>query len=420
MAEVNKFKVTAQDAYNFAASKHFADQQLCMVLKLNGKIDSDAFAKAIRLSLDLEPVLGCRFIVDGGSPRWERRDDLDQIKLCSQVEVDTAEQPLNSSINQAINATVDPLVAAQIFREKDVDTLCVKVNHSACDAGGLKEYVGLLSDLYGMLITCGKRSIQPSLGSRDQSQLFERTKNPKTLSMKGFPTPTWTLPQKPGKEPMHAFVSVSKASFRRVKEFAKDRKATFNDALLAALFRTLFAINNTAPDKPMIIQVSIDLRRYLPNRRAEAICNLSGALYVSLTRVPDEPFEGTLARVAEAMNKLKQEYPGVESAAGLEYLFSQGFVWLEKYLAESAALGRKYGVTFPLLSNFGVLEKYCFGELQVTAGYVTSPVMYPPGYMLGASTFNDELTLSIGYCGEENTKQINAFLDAFVAELPLE
>ena len=80
----------------------------------------------------------------------------------------------------------------------------------------------------------------------------------------------------------------------------------------------------------MILQVSIDLRRYLPNHKAEAICNLSGALYIALERKNGETFEGTLARVTASMNKLKENYPGLESAAGLEYLFSQGLRWYGK------------------------------------------------------------------------------------------
>jgi hypothetical protein len=31
-----RFTVTTQDAYNYAASKVFADQQLCMAIKLSG------------------------------------------------------------------------------------------------------------------------------------------------------------------------------------------------------------------------------------------------------------------------------------------------------------------------------------------------------------------------------------------------
>jgi NRPS condensation-like uncharacterized protein len=170
--------------------------------------------------------------------------------------------------------------------------------------------------------------------------------------------------------------------------------------------------------KPMIIQVSIDLRRYLPKQKTEAICNLSGALHVALERKKAESFSDTLERIKASMDKLKENYPGLDSVSGLEYLFSQGYIRMEKYLAESAIMSKKYNVTFPLLSNFGILEEYQFGKLSMIKGFITSPIMYQPGFMLGASTFNGEMTFSIGYCGQENAKQVNSFLNAFFKELP--
>ena len=418
MAIPNTFKVTTQDAYNYAASKMFADQQLCMIVKLGGMLDDKVLAKAIRLTLDLELVLGCRFVDNDGSPFWERRDDLDQINFCSVAETESPEQAINAFVNEAIHADVDPIVALRVFREKEADTVCIKMNHSACDAGGLKEYVWLLSDVYSMLATCGRTSIQPNLGRRDQSQILERTKDPKSLAMKGFPAPTWAFPQKAGIQRLHAFSTISKDQFKIIKQYATDKKATVNDLLLTALYRTFFAINNISEGKPMILQVSIDLRRYLPNYKAEAICNLSGAIYIALERKNGETFEGTLARVVASMGKLKANYPGLESAAGLEYLFSQGFAEMEKYLVQSAEMGKKYNVTFPLVSNFGVLCDYHFGELQMTGGFISSPIMYQPGFMLGVTTFNDEMTLSVGFCGEENIKPVRSFLDTFIIELP--
>jgi NRPS condensation-like uncharacterized protein len=414
----DKFKVTTQDAYNYAASKVFSDQQLCMVIKLNGTIDENTIAKAVRLTLDFEPVLGCRFVENKGSPYWERRDDLDQIRTCSLVETAVPEKAIQTFINQAIHADVDPLVSSKIFREKEADTVCIKVNHSVCDAGGLKDYVAILSNVHSTLSANLEYPIQPNYGRRDQTQIFEHTRDPKIIMPRGFPRPTWALPQTAGNEPLHSFRVISRGQFVAIKKYAHNKKATINDVLLTALYRTLFDLNNTAEGNPMTNQVSIDLRRYCPNQRAEAICNLSGALYTSLERKLGEAFGETLQRVCALMIKLKEDYPGIESAAGLEYLFSQGYTGLEKYLAESATLGRKYNVTFPLLSNFGVLCDYRFGGLHVLKGYLTSPIIYPPGFMLGTSTFNEEMTLSIGYCGQENTKQIKRFLDAYISELP--
>ena len=412
------FKVTTQDAYNYAASKMFADQQLCMIINLSGILDENVLAKAVRLTLDLEPVLGCRFVENDGSPFWERRGDLDQINFCLVAKTESPKQAISAFVNEAIHADVDPLVALRIFREKEADIVCIKMNHSACDAGGLKEYVWLLSDVYSMLATCGRTSIQPNLGRRDQSQIFECTKDPRSLATKGFPTPTWAFPQKAGIQRLHAFSTISKDQFKTIRQYATDKKATVNDLLLTALYRTFFAINNIPEDKPMILQVSIDLRRYLPSHKAEAICNLSGAIYIALERKNGENFEGTLARVVASMEKLKLNFPGIESAAGLECLFSQGFTGMEKYLVQSAEMGKKYNVTFPLLSNLGVLCDYNFGELQMTSGFISSPIMYQPGFMLGATTFNQEMTLSVGYCGQDNIRQVNIFLETYIAELP--
>ncbi len=409
----DKFKVTAQDAYNYAASKFFADQQLCMVLKLNGELNMNAFAEAVRLTLDLEPVLGCRLVENDGMPFWKRRGDLGDVKLFSVVKNGSSKKILDGFVNEPICADVDPLVMARIVKEKDTDVVCIKINHSVCDAGGLKEYVTTLSNLYSKIVNGKKINVQPNLGRRDQTQIFENTKDPQSFAMKGFPTPTWTFPQKTGTQRLHAYKTISRLQFENIKRYSHDKNSTLTEVFLTVLYRTFFALNNTAEYKPMINQVSIDLRRYLPNQKTEAICNLSGALYVSLARKNDEPFEGTLARVSSYMNKLKENYPGLESAAGLEYLYKQGFVGMEKYMAQSAEMGRKCNVTFPLLSNFGVLDDYHFDELHTIEGYITSPIMYSPGFMLGVTTFNSEMTLSIGYCGQENTEQINRLLDAF-------
>jgi len=169
----------------------------------------------------------------------------------------------------------------------------------------------------------------------------------------------------------------------------------------------------------MIHQISIDLRRYLPNHKAEAVCNLSSALYTTLNRKRGETFAGTLKRVSGSTKRLKEDYPGVEIAATLEDLFSRGYLGLEKYLAEAAAINKKHNLNFPLLSNFGSLTDYSFGGLNTVKGYISSPIMYQPGFMLGATTCNGEITLSVGYCGQENQNVVKDFLEGYVAKLPV-
>lgn len=168
----------------------------------------------------------------------------------------------------------------------------------------------------------------------------------------------------------------------------------------------------------MTNQVSIDLRRYCIGQKAEAICNLSGALYLGVERKQGEAFEKTFERTVLLMDKLKENYPGIESTKALEYLYRQGYPFIEKWVMESGAQSRKYNLTYPLLSNFGLIKEYHFGTVNVVKGYITSPIMYPPGFMLGVTTFNEEMTLSIGYCGQDNSKQVKRFLDVYLEELP--
>ena len=110
--------MTAQDAYNYAASKVFSDQQLCFVIKLSGKLDENVLAKAVRLSLDFEPVLGRKFVENGGNPFWERVNDFDQTKTCHLLETSSPQKALEEFVNEPIHANVDPLVSVKIFREK--------------------------------------------------------------------------------------------------------------------------------------------------------------------------------------------------------------------------------------------------------------------------------------------------------------
>ena len=389
-----------------------------MILKLSKRVNETLFAKAMRLSLDQEPVLGTKLVVDGGSPYWKRRDDLETEKLCELIEKTSQSEDIIDFINGVIRADADPLVTSRIFREKEADTVCIKMNHSVCDAGGLKEYVSMLSDLYNILGENPNYSVKPNLGRRDQSQIFGCIKDLNKVPPMVPPRPTWAFPQKSGNSPVHSIVAVPSERFGVIQKFAHDNRASINDVLLTALYRTFFEINGTTCNKPMVIQVSIDLRRYCPDHKAEAICNLSGALYVGLERKQGESFKTTLERIVVLMKKLKDDYPGIGSAKGLEYIFSQGYLAMEKWVTESGTLGRKYNVTYPLLSNFGIISGYHFDTSHTVKGYITSPIIYAPGFMLGLSTFNEEMTFCAGYCGQENSDKIKKFFDIYLEELP--
>lgn len=132
----SRFQSPGMDWLEYVA-RQVADQQLHVVVRFQGQADVERMERVVRLTLDAEPVLGCRFVVDPRGPYWERRSDLDTLSLCHVIETQEAEASAWEWMATPLGPD-DPVVQARIFRS-DCDTLVVKIDHVAADAGGTKE-----------------------------------------------------------------------------------------------------------------------------------------------------------------------------------------------------------------------------------------------------------------------------------------
>ncbi len=148
------------------------DSLLHCILTFDGRIDEKRLDKAFRLSLDAEPVLGCRFVDKGRQPYWERKEDLDREGRVGIAEVNDAIQAVLAYMVEPIDPCDGPQIQARLFRSEN-DTLCLKINHMAVDAGGVKEYAELLSDIYRRLekYSCYIPQVN-STGSRSRMQVI--------------------------------------------------------------------------------------------------------------------------------------------------------------------------------------------------------------------------------------------------------
>jgi NRPS condensation-like uncharacterized protein len=72
-----------QDLANHIGSLWNANGQLQIVLEFDAKLDFDCLKKAVRLSLDSEPILGCYFVENEHHPYWERLENVDKIDWCT-------------------------------------------------------------------------------------------------------------------------------------------------------------------------------------------------------------------------------------------------------------------------------------------------------------------------------------------------
>lgn len=400
----------AHDFGNYVARYGMGNFQIQVIMKLDGRIDFDKLSRAVRLSVDAEPVLGCRF-VEQDPPYWKRLEDIDKTEFCFMEETANVEEAVQRFLESRLDMDYDPMVKVKLIRSQEYDTIGIKLNHTCCDGAGAKEYIHLLAHIYSC-IDCGNGEYvpKPSVRSREDHERILNTlgiENPELdNSVVESPRTVWPFPWKPGaSKNVTPFVicRLPSGHLDILSKFSKEQGATINDLILAAIYRAMFKLSRPPYGIPMDIGLTVNLRRYLPDNKAQAIRNLSGGIILRIPRIHGESFEGTLSRVVDLMNRKKNANPGYQCASGAEraevFIFHQ-FLAFSRFVSKTSEILSQIS-TFcsPGLSNVGLISKSLikFGEHKVTDAYIIPPVIRPPGLMLVASSYNGILTLATGY-----------------------
>jgi NRPS condensation-like uncharacterized protein len=422
----NVIPANSQDIVNYIGHLWNANEQIQIILEVEDFLEIERLKRAVRLTIDAEPILGCKFIESGERPYWKRHTNIDDIEWCIYEEVNDKEDAVKRWLSQPFDI-YDHQLKVIIIRTNDVDTLCIKLNHACCDGGGAKDYLHLLVDTYNHL--CEDISYVPNKnisGKRDSSKLFDElgVNDPKVFLIPELNTlrPTWAFPYKESKVDTFNF-SISRLDCEKTKRlyaFTKENNVTINDQILTAFYRTMFKLVNPEEKVPMEICVTVDLRRYLSGKKAEAICNLSGVVNHRIERVEDESNLSTLKRVSLAMHDIKSNNPGLHSAASIEMMagldYNQAVAFM-KNTWEACVTSEKSTIN---LSNMGIVAEYPlrFGRNLVSDAYMVTPVFKAPSFMLGVSTYNDVLTFTVGYCEPLVKKEdVDRFLDILSNEM---
>jgi NRPS condensation-like uncharacterized protein len=382
---------------------------------MEGRIDEDRMKRAVRLSLDAEPVLGCRFVEGRWRPYWERRNDLDRAKLFHLTETTHVEQELTRFLSTPMNPCADPLVQVEILRS-GTDTLCVKVSHIAADGGGMKEYVDLLATIYRRLAEAPGYTPAPNLtGRRSLRQISGRfgvvdklrivRSGLRDMGKSAFPASYWSFPYGKAEcltEPKRAFVirRIGRERLRIIRAYGREQKATLNDLMLAAFYRGLHSLIKPEPAANLRLRVFADLRRYLPAARGEAICNLSGLVHLNIGTEPGTTYDDTCVRVRDQMKAVRAGFPGLGDVS----LSAIVFKWFPFSMARKQfrfALRRliRSGNVPPILTNWGPIdpERADFGHVRVAHAFGAPPTVFPPFFSLTVTGFRETLTLCTGF-----------------------
>lgn len=395
--------------------KNINDHTLHFVATLAEKLDLDRFKQAINFSANVFPLIRSGFNETKSQAYWEDKGYTadDMMKL---LETSNTDKDVNEFICKEIDAQNGPQLKIEVIRNDKNDTLCVLINHMLCDAAGFKQYLYMLSDIYSNMKE-NSNYFPTSISNRRISQILNafslRDKLKIIFSKNDMFSLDKTKFELEGNlnNPFIEIRTISKDSFCKIKAYGKKYGATVNDVILTAYLRLLSRIFG----RVVTTTCTVDMRKYLPDRRADGICNLCTNLTCNIGSEIGTEFEKTLIKVKMAMDKEKSNIACVKSINILEKIFD-----IFPYKLARDIIKKRFTNPLIAFTNIGILDKkkLVFGEAEITQAYMTGSIKYSPYFQLAISTFDDQATLSVNLYGTQSDRNIiSSFLNKLVQEL---
>jgi len=392
-------------------------------------LDADRLSRALRLALDAEPILAHRSVYDPVKPYWVPVNP-DEFKLFFFTEDRTEYDRFRDEV---IDSKAGPQIKAMLLRESDGDHLLLKVAHEAADAGGTKEIARLVTSIYNRLNENPDYKPEPNVsGSRSIKQIMNRVpwyayprlylRYLRENWRNYIPKMTLSLPlPETERTPVQYLVRyLSPERIAPLAEYGRAREATLNDMILAAHLHALVKQRGWDGKHALRLATTIDLRRYLPGERGEAICNLSGLEFTRFGPEPGDDFAATLDMVVRHTKRQKAFYIGLNNYVGLTPTTDRlKFETVLKIFDSILERGMRVGNLAHSITNMGPIkvEDVTFGEAKPLRAFLLPPPGFPPNFLSGVSGYDGSLTIAVG-THPDLAETLSDFLDAMLAELP--
>jgi NRPS condensation-like uncharacterized protein len=395
------------------------------------KLDEKRLERAVSLITDKVPLLGCRFVPKRFRPYFERLE-IEWFKLFH-LTLDQAE--FNAFRNERMDFFNGPQIGTCLYRSHSKDRFLIKISHLVCDAAGVKEIAGELSKIFNRLKDDPYFKPEPVL--EDYRGFWQIVRQVPWYAIprivynymceiygSKFPSQSHVVPiQKVSGDKIQLFMKhIDETQFACLKTYAKEKHVTVNDVLVTAIIRALSKTGNLEPGKALRLGMAVDLRRYLPGKKARSIANFSSLELFNYGENVENDFESTLIRVAQKINKRKSSWLGLST-----FVSTYPMLWCVPFSILKIAGSKGWEIkssspnSFDWLTNMGVIqkEKVDFDGEPSTA-WLLVPGCVLPMLFFGCSSYNGTLNLSWSIGPDEmNERVTQSFFDLVVSELPL-
>lgn len=420
----DRFAATGADAA-ISITRAVTHHRIGMSLDFPGqRLDGDRLARAARLSLEAEPLVGCAFRTDERKAYWQRIADLDDATLL--VVEETTEPDARMRVFHAVEVPdAGPQAAVALFRTPRSDRLGIKLSHVLADGQAAKRYAYVLAEMYTRLGHDPSFTPRPNLRARPSGRDVWANLSPQqrreAKKAKSWTKATWPAPSAgtTGQGLTYRWATVAPERFLSLKSYGSERGCTVNDMMLTAVLRACIAELDPPSGTPLSLMYTADLRRYLPEAADLPISNLSISGSLDIERVDGERFDDTLTRVHHRMQEWATMCHGAGPLASAERLAGLGYRTTERLLKMAFRAGGASGKTYPWFTNIGVVDdaRLSFGGMTPESAFMFGPASNGPSIVPVISTYRDALTICMGFCESDYpAEDIERLLDSIVAE----
>ena len=306
------------------------------------------------------------------------------------------------------------------------DILVLNCNHVITDAAGVKDFIYEIANKYTHLSLSLKngRQLQENAPSRSL-KLFLKQLNVKNkisilkamLSNKqSAPSFDRNIDSGCLQNPDFKTFTFSSDEFQALKDYGKRHGATVNDMLLAVYFLTLKRLLSNSNNTNRLTYSS-DLRPYLKHGDYDILSNFSTIHNIDIDNTKNN-FKDILKGISTQTSLKKQVRYNFANFPMIALLIKiLPYQKCKKMLyKEFDKIKEGKSNAAPILSNVGIIndKRITFNAITPSHAYMLGGINHPSLLQLVASTYKNQLTISIGsYFNEKNMAFVSMFFDEF-------
>jgi NRPS condensation-like uncharacterized protein len=410
-----RIKANTIDKLMLKLSAGFDNQANVLSLEYKSPLNIEILKEAVKLSIIQEPILTYHPKPGIWRVYWEKIENVNWDEIFQVVNAEN-ESCVKDYIFSGYDFMNLPQIQIRLFRSSS-DFLVIKISKQICGGIGFNHYCESLNNIYNSLYYGHTPLIEPRYNKRSINSILNINFREKIKILKAgfsyvkkFPKGITSLPFNEGelKNPEQLKLHIGKELTSFVHKYAREKRATVYLLIITAIFRALKKINSPDPETTQILNIPIELGKYLNKGLKSKIINTGSGTCLMLKGDIGNSFDETLSLVIEEINDRKNNYMGANL---IPLLFIRNIIPFstDKKLFEKGMLTND---TKPRILEISIVNEMYGNEKAFNYGEncvkEINPVSHtrPPLLNILFYEFNKEINLSCSFYSSVVDKDI--------------